>query len=315
MILPVGTRIGERYRIEKPLAPNGGCASIYLGALADDPKRKVAVKLAHNDSEHKSHEDVLLQHEADLLSRWDWRHPGIVRLYPIPNPNSGEEGRMDYAQKAVDLKGMPWFMVMEYLSGGSLTEQMKEIKKFSLEWKLEMFYQLVLTVAFIHQQGYGHRDLKPDNIVFRMPVRQNQIPQPVLVDFALALPKSGEAKSIVETSYTVEYASPERVLKTMGLGYEDLPNLPLEADLWSLGVLLYEILVGRLPFKGDRSKIRTTLIQDSISDSIVEQKELPHLLALCIRSMLSREPAERPTLKEVLYFMEENFLPPRITLA
>lgn len=304
-MLSNGTLLGGRYKVEKTLSQVGGMASVYLGGLVEQPKQKVAIKFAHTNGKDPTHEDKLLEREAELLSKWEWRHPGIVRLYPIPHANG-----MEYVLRALEVDGGPYFMVMEYLEGNSLSHNLSKIKKFPLPWKMECFYQLVTTVAFMHQKGYGHRDLKPDNIVFRSPISLNAIPQPVLIDFALAS-NGQEGSEIVDSSYTLEYAAPERVLKTMGMGYEDVPNLPLEADVWSLGVILYEILTGDLLFKGDRKAISTTLISGNID--VPDRPELTDLLTKFIRGMLSRDPTRRPKVKEILYALEAKFLPPRIS--
>lgn len=123
----------------------------------------------------------------------------------------------EYAVRAISLQNKPWYMVMEYLNGNSLGNNLSAIHKLSLQWKLELFYQLLLPISFIHQKGFAHRDIKPDNIVFRNPIFTNKVPEPVFVDFALAT--SGEQqRAILDNSYTLEYASPERILRAMPMG-------------------------------------------------------------------------------------------------
>lgn len=74
----------DRYIIERSLSKNiGGTATVYLGHVEESPKYKVAIKVAITDKNGTSQEDTLLQHEAMLLQKWDWRHPSIVRLLPI----------------------------------------------------------------------------------------------------------------------------------------------------------------------------------------------------------------------------------------
>lgn len=309
MLIPSGTIFADRFRIEKPLAQNGGTATIYLAHLAQDARLKVAVKLAFVDDKSqntKTNEAILLEREAELLSKWDWRHPGIVRLYPIPRPLHGPE----YLLRAVELPGRPHYFVMEYLGGQSLTQNLPRIRKFSLEWKLELFYAICSTIAFLHQKGYAHRDLKPDNIVFRDPISPQTPPQPVLIDFALA--SNGEDNlQVVEGSYTLIYTPPEQVIKA--LYDESMAVQPLEADIWSLGVILYEILTGETLFKGDDKKIRTTLIRGNIAE-IVQQGSngMPDILSRFILHMLRKQPDQRPTIKQVIYALEEKFLPPRL---
>ncbi len=306
MSMKKGTRIGERYEIDRPLSNNGGTASVYLGNLIEDSKVKVAIKLSKTDPENKTHEDDLLIREAELIQQADWRHPGIVRLYPVPL--NGREST--YFLKALNVPGQPYYVVMEYLEGLSMAENLTKIRKFPLDWKLELFYRLAVTVSFIHQKGYGHRDIKPDNIMFRKPITENTSPEPVLIDFALCS-NGNEGSNIVDSSYTLEYAAPERVLKNM---YDNFPNYPREADIWSLGVILYEIITGELLFKGNHQRIRTTLINENINILRGDQ-QLPELIKQFIEGMLSRKPMRRPSINKVLFAFEDIFLPPRLCLA
>lgn len=303
MTLSSGTKIG-RFQIEKPLSERGGMASVYLASLVENTKLKAALKIARSDGSGATAEDVLLQREAELLSKWDWRHPGIVRLFPIPR------GRPDnYALRATGLPNEPWYMAMEYLRGYSLAQNSEKIEKFPIEWKLELFYQILIAVSNLHQKGYAHRDLKPDNIVFREPISVNAIPQPVLVDFALATNGQQDYK-VVEQSFTLEYSAPEVIIASMG-GNEAIGD-PCPSDIWSLGIILYEIITGKLLLKGNRERIRTTIIKETIDFQFSEDDEKHHMLAVFIRNMIKRDPTNRPTIKQVLYALEEKFLPPRI---
>jgi len=302
-----GSKLGQ-FQIEKSLSNIGGMGSVYLASLAENPKLKVAIKVARTDSRGPAAEDVLLQREAELLSKWDWRYPGIVRLYPLPRGRS-----VEYALRATGVDNQPWYMVMEYLRGYSLTQNLKKIEKFPFEWKVELFYQILCSVSFLHQKGYAHRDLKPDNIVFREPISVNTVPQPVLVDFALATDGKGNY-DVAEQSLTLEYSGPEVLYASMGKGNNWAIKDPLPSDIWSLGTILYELMTGDPLFKGDRAKIRTSIIQEQLEPRLPENDERYHLLAVFIRQMLRHDPATRPTIKQLLLALEAKFLPPRICI-
>jgi serine/threonine protein kinase len=303
-----GTKI-DRYVIEKSLSHNhGGMASVFLGHVESDPQYKVAIKIAKTDPLGNSHEDVLLQHEAELLKKWDWRHPAIVRLIPIELPGRKPE----YMVRAANYPNNPWYMVMEYLRGNSLSENTKTIQKYPLEWKLELFYRILMPIVFLHQKGFAHRDLKPDNVIFRSPILVQNDPEPVLIDFALATDGS-EKREVIDNSFTTAYASPERIIKSMP-GGSAVEEDVLASDVWSLGVLLYEIVTGKLLLKGHPDKIRTTLIREKIEPDIPINDDRDQVLAVFIRAMLKKDPEKRPSIKQVLYALEERFLPPRIQI-
>lgn len=298
----------DRYIIEKTISNKGGTASVHLGHVEEDAKYKVAIKIAKTDQNGNTHEDTLLQHEAELLQKWDWRHPAIVRLLPIELAGRKPE----YAVRAINYQHNPWFMVMEYLRGESLSEKLSTVQKYPLEWKLELFYQILMPVAFLHQKGFAHRDLKPENVVFRTPISAQRIPEPVLIDFALAS-NGMEGRAIISSALTLGYASPERVVNSMPGGGSVMEDV-LASDVWSLGVILYEIITGKLLLKGNPDKIKTTLIREKIEPDIPINDHRDRILAGFIRAMLSKKQEERPTIKQVLYALEEKFLPPRIEI-
>jgi serine/threonine protein kinase len=302
-----GTQIG-RFQIEKPLSETGGMASVFLASHVENPNLMAAIKIARTDSTGTSAEDILLQREAELLGKWDWRYSGFVRLYPLPRG-----GAFGYTLRATEVTNQPWYMVMEYLRGYSLAQNLKKIEKYPFEWKVELFYQILCSVSFLHQKGYAHRDLKPDNIVFREPVSVNAIPQPVLVDFALAT-DGKENYSVVEQSLTLEYSSPEVLYASMGIGNNQLMQDPLPSDIWSLGTILYEIMTGKPLFKGDQAKIKTAIIKEQLEPQLAGDDTKYHLLAAFIRPMIKHDPARRPTIKQIILALEEKFLPPRICI-
>jgi serine/threonine protein kinase len=295
----------NRYVIEKVISDSGGTAVVYLAHLVSNEKFKLALKIARTDSDNKAHEDFLLEKEGELLQRWNWRHPGIVRVFPSPY----NAGKPQYVMRAVSLPSAPYFLVMEYLKGESLGQKLKTIQPYPLEWKIELFYQILMTVAFIHEKGYAHRDLKPDNIVFREPISSTHLPQPVLVDFALtAKTDDHENYDVIENSLTIHYSPPERIAKSMGMAMKcDFQS----EDVWSLGMIFHEILTGKFMVKGDAEKVKTTIIRERLEPNLPNTTDY-HTLAAYIREMLNPDLEKRPPVELVLKALESKFLPPRI---
>jgi len=305
--LKKGLVINNTYQIEEPLSERGGTASVYLGSLVEKPQVKVAIKFARSDVSGAVDEDVLLRHEAALLSKPDWHHPGILRLYPIIYMN-----KTNYVLKATNVDGEPSYLIMEYLRGKSMAENLDKILKYSFEWKIEFLYQLAIDLAFIHSKNYGHRDIKPDNIVFRDPISQDRVPQPVLVDFALTC--NGDTPlQLIENSFTLEYAGPERVMQSVGLVPGILHLDAAAQDIWSFGVVAYELFTGSLPFKGDANEIRTTLISNHLDASFIkDHPKLPEFIARFIRAIMRPDPTKRPSIYEIIDLIEQKFKPPRL---
>ncbi|MHC1598968.1 MAG: serine/threonine protein kinase [Candidatus Methanofastidiosia archaeon] len=300
----------DGYIIQDCISTNGGMSSIYLAQIAKN-KRKVVLKVALTNKHATTHEDVLLQREAELLQKSELRHPGNVRLFPIPLQNR----RPQYVVRASSLPEKPWYMVMEYLQGKSLKDTLKMISKYSLEWKLELFYRMLLPISFLHSQGYAHRDIKPDNIMFRVPISPNHLPDPVFIDFALAT-DGKDYSPIVTDSYTLGYASPERIINamaTLGDSRENIEDIQA-SDVWSLGVVLYEILTGEILFRGSKEKVKTTIIRQQMKPALPISGEKGKILAAFIQSMLKKDARKRPEIGLIIDALEQKFLPPHLDI-
>jgi len=313
--LKKGDLIGKKYSVDQVLSYSGGTASIYLCSLLRDQNISVVVKLSKHDVDDAGHESKLLEREALLLSSWEFRHPGVVRIFPIDGCDlHGNK----YTLKDVSLPARPNYMVLEYLKGGSMADakNRKRIPQMNIFWKMECFYQILITVASLHAKGYGHRDLKPDNIVFREPITNNSVPKPVLIDFALATNGKNRHTDIVDKAMTLEYSPPERVLRSMGPQYDDyIAEDPIKSDIYSLGIILYELITGELPFKGSRNQIRTTIVSNQFEINLEKNKNLyenASILTTMIRGMTQKDPQKRPRINMVINAVEAVFRPPLV---
>jgi len=227
----IGKTIGK-VRIEKYLA-RGGMAEVYLGThLTLD--RPVAIKLLHSYIEEDPDLLVRFQREAKVVA--GLRHPNIVQIYDFDT-----------------IDGHP-YIVMEYLKGPPLGTYLRELHKRNERIELHQVARLlkVLTnsLDYAHEQGMIHRDIKPANILLHGKADEIPLDQPltsdveaVLTDFGLvriANTASQTASGMV--SGTPAYMSPEQARGD---------KTDHRTDIYSLGIVLYEMLAGRVPFEAD----------------------------------------------------------------
>jgi serine/threonine-protein kinase len=237
----VGRRVGA-YDLVKELG-RGGMGAVYLGVRADDEYRKeVAVKLIRigvDDPEMRRR--FLL--ERQILANLD--HPNIARLL--------DGGSTD--------DGLP-YVVMEYVVGEPIDHYSDRLT-LSIDARLRLFRQVCEAVQYAHRHLVVHRDLKPGNIL----VTSEGTPK--LLDFGIAklldMPADGVATRTAVRLMTPEYASPEQVRGE---------PVTTASDVYSLGVLLYELLTGQRPYKKGRTA------QDVERAVLEEEPERPALAVL-----------------------------------
>jgi len=309
MTLQHGDIIGP-YTISKSLSDDGGMSQVLLAHDTERPSHTAAVKvqLAHDDN-RTTFQDLLRQ-EVQFLQRL--RHPGIIRIYPLRIDN-----RIAYAARAYDQTNQPWYYAMEYINKGkNLDYYIKTIKKFPVEWVIEMFYQLLIIVQFIHQRGYAHCDLKPQNILLRHPPVSDETPLPILIDFGSA---TDIKQGVRQLSGSPRYSPPEVIisLNRQDILPHKLIHHPQKIDAWALGAILFEMLTGRpLINRKRRADITTTILQGELDTIRSLRPDIHTSLDKLLDAMLRREPEERPTINELVRAIEERIhsvRPPRIS--
>jgi serine/threonine protein kinase/TolB-like protein/Tfp pilus assembly protein PilF len=252
-----GERLGA-WRLLRPLK-HGGMGAVYLAARADDAYRKqVAVKLLQNTLATE-YERERFRAERQILAGLE--HACIARL-------------IDGGTRA---DGSP-YLVMEYVDGQPIDRYCDE-HRLSLEERLRLFQQVCRAVAHAHRQHVVHRDLKPGNIL----VGTDGVPK--LLDFGIAKlldpagePQAGPATRAEDRRLTPEYASPEQ-LSGAASGFA--------GDIYALGVVLYELLTGCLPYQ------LNGLSFDEMLRAVRETDPLPPSAALARREPGGAEPARR----------------------
>ncbi len=204
-----------RYRLERELG-RGGFGTVYL-AYDTDLARPVALKIPNvSDAVAAAGDD--LQKEAQAFARLE--HPHIVPVYDV--------GRTE--------DGLP-FIVLKYMDGSSLKDVLKQ-GKLPPARAAGIAAQVAEALSHAHLQGFVHRDLKPANILF------DEAGCPYVTDFGLAFCEEERWNHAGERSGTLAYMAPEQISG-------DAHRLDGRADIWALGVILYEMLTGRQPFHGN----------------------------------------------------------------
>jgi serine/threonine protein kinase len=276
----VGTTIGK-FRIERLLSNDGATAQVYL---ANNGMQQVALKIARVNDKGYIFQDHLRQ-EVEALQCLD--HLGVVHLFPVMDEDV-------YTARAENLTRQPWYFVMEYIAGKSLAGHLRRITKtFPLKWRLGLFRSVVESVAYLHEQGYAHCDLKPEHIFLRHIPSAEQTPQAVLIDF-------GSSCVISETppmlAASVPYAAPEllRALENPDAG--QLLNTAA-LDMWSLGAILYELATGRRLIAGYRQR---SIIRNVLNERF-DLGSAPTLIQPMLAKMLHMNVDARAAIQEVQF--------------
>ncbi len=306
MSIVAGTLIGP-FTIEKSLA-SSGMATIFVAHETERPDCRVALKVARTDTEHHHTFKDLIQHETAVLNQL--RHPGVVRIYPLVI-----HGKTLYSARAASQKDQPFYFAMELLEGEPLSNQMKLItERYPFEWRIELFYQLLVIVAYMHAHDIAHCDLKPDNILFRNRLQIDEIPSPVLIDFGT----SSEIDRLTsEPAGTIAYAAPELLLALHAhIDRSQLPPLlPDKFDIWALGAIFFELMTGRQLVRArNKEQAFTSIVKGELPTIASIRPDLPESLDVLLKVMLRRTPEERPPVEQLVRALEEKVSrPPRIT--
>ncbi|CAF0970742.1 unnamed protein product [Brachionus calyciflorus] len=194
------------------------------------------------------------------------------------------------------------YIIMELLNGGELFDRLRELKKFTEKEASQLMKSLISAIQYIHSQGVVHRDLKPENILFA-----NQTDFKIkIVDFGFAKQKPDRKSLKLQTPcFTLSYAAPE-VLNQALINPNESEGYDESCDLWSLGVILYTMLSGQVPFDcSTTNQITQDLIIEKIRNSSnLEFKEefwsnISDSAKNLIKGLLNVDPKKRMKLKDL----------------
>ena len=226
---PVGEKPGDRigrYKLLQQIG-EGGCGVVFMAEQEEPVRRRVALKIIKPGMDTKS---VMARFEAERQALALMDHPNIAKVF--------DAGATESAR--------PYF-VMELVRGGKITDYC-DSKSLSTEERLSLFVQVCQAVQHAHQKGIIHRDIKPSNIL--VTTTEGGAALPVVIDFGIAKATTNQklTDNTLFTAFemligTPAYMSPEQA---------DLSGVDVDTrtDVYSLGVLLYELLTGSPPFDG-----------------------------------------------------------------
>jgi Tol biopolymer transport system component len=263
----IGTTL-QHYRIVAKLG-EGGMGEVYA---AEDSKlqRRVALKLLPPDMATDPERLQRFQREARAIAALN--HPNVVTIYSVEEADGVR------------------FLTMELVEGKTLGELIPG-EGLPLEELLRLAVPLVDAVAAAHEQGIVHRDLKPANVMLAHDGRLK------VLDFGLA--KLRPAVSMTATTYlaTQSLTSPQTIVGTAAyMSPEQAEGRPVDqrSDIFSLGVMLYEMACGRRPFAGDTAfSLISSIIKDTPLPLSEVRRDIPPALERIVTKALAKDPAQR----------------------
>ncbi len=253
-----GQKISDRYQIIKSIG-EGGMANVYL-AYDTILDRNVAVKVLRGDLSND--EKFVRRFQREALAASSLTHPNIVEVYDVGEDN-GE-----------------YYIVMEYIEGKHLKNLLKKRGKLTLSEAVDIMLQITDGMAAAHDSYIIHRDIKPQNIM----ILENGLVK--ITDFGIAMAMN--ATQLTQTNSvmgSVHYLPPEQA---SGQGST------LQSDIYSMGIVMYELLTGELPFKGDNAvEIALKHLKEPIPDIREKIPNVPNSIYNIIKRATAKNPKNR----------------------
>ena len=255
-----GQKINDRYEVIKSIG-EGGMANVYL-AYDTILDRRVAVKVLRGDLSND--EKFVRRFQREALSASSLSHPNIVEMYDV-----GEDNGL-------------YYIVMEYIEGKTLKQLIKKRGSLTLSEAIDIMLQLTDGISHAHDSYIIHRDLKPQNIMIR---EDGSIK---ITDFGIAMAlNSTQLTQTNSVMGSVHYLPPEQA---SGKGST------IRSDIYSMGILFYELLTGNLPFKGDNAvEIALKQLRDEIPSIRKKNSAIPQSVENVVLKATAKNPKNRYT--------------------
>ena len=257
-MLEAGKTLNGRYKIQS-LIGTGGMAAVYLAKdLILD--RLVAIKVLRLD--FRQNDDAMRRFRREALSATQLTHPNIVGVYDV-----GQSQEMNY-------------IVMEYVEGTDLKDYVRQRGALHPIEAVRIMMQIVSAIAAAHQNRIIHRDIKPQNILID---REGNVK---ITDFGIAVALSDTSLTQTNTLLgSVHYLSPEQARGGMAT---------IQTDIYALGIVLYELLTGRVPFDGESAvSIALKHFQEPLPPVVNPTAMVPQSLENIVLKATAKDPMNR----------------------
>lgn len=253
-----GQKINDRYEIIRSIG-EGGMANVYLAhdTILD---RDVAVKILRGDLAND--EKFVRRFQREAISASSLNHPNIVEMYDVGE----DDGK--------------YFIVMEYVEGRTLKSLIKKRGALTLPEVIDIMLQLTSGIAHAHESYIIHRDIKPQNVMI---LEDGTVK---VTDFGIAMAlNSNELTQTNSVMGSVHYLPPEQANGT---------GATVKSDIYSLGILMFELLTGKLPFKGENAvEIAIKQMKDNIPSVCAINEDIPQSIENVILKACAKNPKNR----------------------
>lgn len=267
-----GTLLNGRYRLLELLG-SGGMAVVYKG-VDTVLHRPVAIKILREAYAGDPAFLARFQREARSAARLD--HPNVVTVYDV-----GQDGNLHY-------------IVMEYVEGEDLKSLIRRVGRLSVEQAVDIAYQIAAGVGHAHKMGIIHCDIKPQNVL-------------VTAEGMVKVTDFGIARALSESGLTdpeVVWGSPTYFSPEQAAGERPVPA----SDVYSIGVVLYEMLAGVPPFRAEKPTALALMhLREEPQPLSVYNPQVPPQLEWIVRKLLAKEPAARYRTAEQLAVVLQEY--------
>jgi serine/threonine-protein kinase len=260
--IPAGTLVASKYRVGEPIG-RGQYSTVYA-ATQEPMGRAVALKVAGGSTD-----DPVLRarftREARFLAAID--HPNVVRVYELGWLETG-----------------PAAIAMERLNGETLQQRLDQVGPMDEGVSIAILRQVLDALTEVHSRSFVHRDLKPANVMLTGP---RHAPVPKVLDFGIGKDLADNEQLTASGKFvgTPAYLAPEQM--------RPKTTVDARADLYTIGVLLFQMLTGRLPFLGPGARVIFAVISEPAPKLGTLRSDVSPAVEALVAKALSKDPAQR----------------------